>query len=119
MAESKSVEITCSACGQDALLLRQPKYEGLSKVGETLSCSACSHEYASEDEVPFKGQERVQVFTDADRSEDVRVFENDEPRLCCHCGHYVVNPFTQWCGLCRKEVNATDSCDRFKRAEKE
>lgn len=116
MPEGKPVEIVCSACGADTLLLRKPKYDGFAKVGETLTCTACGHEYASEEEVPFKGKRALHVFTDADRSKKVEVFEeNEAAKLCRYCANYLVNPFTQWCGLHRKEVEATDTCPQFKK----
>lgn len=114
MSESKSVEIVCSACGKDTLLMRKPKYDGFTKVGEELTCSACGHEYADESEVPFKHRAQISVFKDSDRSPQVKVFrENEAARLCRHCVSYVVNPFMQWCGLHKKEVEATDTCSRF------
>jgi hypothetical protein len=114
MSEAKPVEIVCAACGADTLLIRRPRYEGFARVGETLSCAACGHAYASEDEVPFKERKGVQVFTEADRSAEVRVFEEDEKgRLCRYCASYVVNPFTQWCSRHRREVEATDTCPQF------
>jgi len=115
MKDSKPVEIICSVCGADTLLIRKPKYDGFTKVGETLTCSSCGHEYANEDEVPFKGRKVVEVFTDADRSAGVKVFDQGEANaLCRYCIHYVVNPFMQWCGLHKKEVEATDTCLQFK-----
>jgi hypothetical protein len=114
--ESKGIEIICSACGAEALLLRAPRFEGLRKTGEILTCAACGHEYASEADVPFKARPAVKVFTEADRSAPVKVFRAGEAeRLCRHCVHYVVNPFMQWCGVHKKEVEATDTCDRFQR----
>jgi hypothetical protein len=60
------------------------------------------------------------VFTDADRSADVDVFEENEAgHLCRYCVHYVVNPFMQWCALHKREVEATDTCDRFEKAEEQ
>ena len=63
----------------------------------------------------------LKVFTDADKSEQVDVFEEDEKaRNCRHCAHYIVNPFTQRCALHFKEVQATDLCDDFEvKEEKE
>lgn len=116
MADPKPVEIICSACGADALLVRRPRYDGFTKVGETLTCASCGHEYAREEDVPFKGKREVKVFTEADRSAKVEVFaQNEAGRLCRHCASYLVNPFTQWCSVHRKEVEATDTCDRFTR----
>ncbi|MBP7829432.1 MAG: hypothetical protein KA248_05905 [Kiritimatiellae bacterium] len=116
MPESKGIEIVCAACGAEALLRREPRYEGFRKTGEILTCAACGHEYASEEEVPFKEKGRPHVFSEADRSAPVHVFrEGEAERLCRHCVHYVINPFMQWCGLHRREVEATDTCARFQR----
>ncbi|MBU4459678.1 MAG: hypothetical protein KJ579_03840 [Verrucomicrobia bacterium] len=109
-----SAEIHCPGCGRDSLLLRAPRYEGFTRVGEDLSCAACGHSFASEDEVPFREEKKVSVFTEADRSVVVDVFKDDpRGRLCRYCAHYVVNPFRQWCGLHRKEVEATQTCAKF------
>jgi hypothetical protein len=114
MSADKLVEMVCSACGKDTLLMRKPKYDGFTKVGESLTCASCGHEYAGEDEVPFKGKKIIKVFTDADRAAQVKVFHEDEKgRLCRYCVNYLVNPFTQWCSLHKKEVEATDTCDKF------
>ena len=119
MSDGKSSEINCPACGRETLLLRQPKYEGFTKVGETFACASCGHEFAGEAEVPFKGKPVIKVFTEADRSKEVKVFEAQEAdRLCLNCANYVVNPFMQWCAHHRKEVQATDTCSAFvKKAE--
>jgi DNA-directed RNA polymerase subunit RPC12/RpoP len=116
MSNDKSLEIDCPACGRETLLMRRPKYEGFKKTGELLSCASCGHQFAGEEEVPFKGKKVVKVFTDADRSKDVKVFESGEAdRLCLNCANYVVNPFVQWCAHHRKEVEATDTCSAFVR----
>ena len=112
----KALEIICPSCGRDTLLVRRPRYEGFTKTGELLTCASCGHEFAGEEEVPFKHRPKVQVFTEADRPREVKVFEQHEAdALCRHCLHYVVNPFLQWCGHHRKEVEATDTCDHFAR----
>jgi hypothetical protein len=112
----KTVEIICSACGAEAFLSREPIYEGFAKTGEELSCSACGFLYASEEEVPFKEKKAAPViFTDADRSEKIEVFEEGEAKgLCRYCASYVVNPFMQFCSRHKKEVQSTDSCSDFK-----
>jgi len=117
-----AVEILCSNCGADTLLKREALYDGFAKTGEKLMCSSCGFEYASEEEVPFKAQPSApKVFTDADRSAKIEVFDEDENQILCrYCANYIVNPFTQFCALHKKEVQATDTCDRFERAmEKE
>jgi DNA-directed RNA polymerase subunit M/transcription elongation factor TFIIS len=111
---AKAGEIICTACGQESLPLRKPKYEGLKKVGETLQCSSCGHEYEDEESVAYKTPQKTQVFTDSDRSKNVELFAEDEAKtLCRYCANYVVNPFMQWCGLHKKEVQATDTCPDF------
>jgi hypothetical protein len=117
-----AVEIICRNCGADTLLKREAQYDGFTKTGEKLTCSGCGFEYASEAEVPFKSREAdPQIFTDADRSARIEVFdENENQHLCRYCANYIVNPFTQFCSVHKKEVQATDSCARFEPAlEKE
>lgn len=114
----KSAEIHCPKCQQISLLLRSPVFEGLRKSGESLKCAGCGHVFGSEEEVPYTTAPQPSVFSDADRSKAVPVFAAGEAdRLCRHCGQYVVNPFMQWCALHKKEVEATDSCNRFVRKE--
>jgi hypothetical protein len=115
-----SLEITCPACGKETLLRREPRYEGFKKVGDTLSCLACGHEFASEEDVPYRDRSGPAVFSEEDRSATVDVFAEDEKgRNCRHCRHYVVNPFTQRCGLHNRVVEATDSCPDFSPPEAE
>jgi hypothetical protein len=113
-----SVEIICSECGSEAFLTREPVYDGFKKTGEKLSCSACGFVFESEASVPYKEKEAApKIFTEADRSEKFEVFEAGEnKRLCRYCADYVVNPFMQFCSHHKKEVQATDSCDDFKKA---
>ena len=114
MADAK-IEIVCTACGEDSFLLRKPRYEGFTKVGDMLTCAACGHEYAKEEEVPYKERKTLNVFSEADRSAEVAVFkENEKGRICRYCKNYIVNPFTQWCSRHKKEVEATDTCKQFK-----
>lgn len=110
-----AVEIICRNCGADALLKREAVYDGFAKTGEKLVCSSCGFEYASEADVPFK-QKRAEpeIFTEADRSAKVEVFDEEEnKRLCRYCANYIINPFTQFCSMHKKEVQATDSCEHF------
>lgn len=110
-----AVEIICSNCGADTLLKREAVYDGFTKTGEKLICSGCGFEYPSEEVVPFKAQQSApKVFTDADRSDKVDVFDDGEnQRLCRYCANYIVNPFTQFCSVHKKEVQATDTCENF------
>lgn len=114
----RQLEIICSECGADTLLVRTPVYDGLRKSGETLKCGACGHEYRGEDEIPYKGRKTVKVFDESDASKKPVVFREDEKgRLCRYCRHYVVNPFVQRCDITHKFVEATDTCARFDRKD--
>ena len=114
------LEIHCPQCGEESLLLREPVYDGFEKAGEELKCSACGHVFESEAEVPFKEKTEVEIFDESDKSPPAEVFSEDEHGvLCRYCRHYVVNPFTQWCHVHRKEVQATDSCDEFEAQDDE
>ncbi len=109
-----SIEIICTECGVDALLRREPEYDGFKKVGDALFCSACGYQYASEEDVPFKVLHKAEVFTDADKSKTVDIFKEEElHKNCRYCKHYVFNPFAQRCDLHKKFVEATDICDDF------
>ncbi len=115
----KTVEIICRNCGANTLLKREAVYDGFTKTGEKLTCSSCGFEYASEAAVPFKiRSDQPVIFTEADRSAKVEVFdEGENARLCRRCAHYIVNPFTQFCSVHKKEVQATDSCAAFEPAQ--
>ena len=112
----KGVEIVCTGCGRETLLRREPVYDGFVKKGERLLCASCGHEFAGEAEVPFKARKTVSVFGEDDRPRTVEIFKGDEKgRNCRYCKHYVVNPFTQRCGLHHREVQATDCCEKFEK----
>jgi len=111
---SKPVEIICAICGADTIIIREPVYDGFKKTGETLKCAACGHVYTDENQVPFKQKKHPGIFDESDASRKVSVFhESEKGRTCCYCKHYVVNPFTQRCGLNFHPVEATDSCEQF------
>lgn len=116
-----AVEINCKNCGTETLLRREAVYTGFTKTGERLFCAACGYEYADETAVPFKTQSTAPaIFTDADRPKTITVFhEAENKRLCRYCAHYITNPFTQFCSVHKKEIQATDTCDRFEPSKKE
>lgn len=117
---SKSGLIICTACGKEAFVKREPRYDGFVKTGETYVCTACGHRYQEEQDVPFKCQAKGSVFTDADKPKKIQVFEESEKGHNCHrCRHYVINPFAQRCGLHNKLVEATDTCSDFSAKPKE
>ena len=116
---SGSREIICTACGAETFVKREPVYEGFKKVGERFRCAGCGYEFASEQDIPFKEKRESAVFSDEDRSREMRVFRDDEKgHNCRHCAHYVVNPFVQRCGLHHKEVQATDTCPDFQKSDR-
>jgi len=113
---ARPVEIVCTACGADTLVKREPVYDGFKKTGEQFVCASCGHVYPSEADVPFKQRKKISVFGEDDRSRTVDVFESVEKRRNCrYCRHYLVNPFTQRCGLHMREVQATDVCPEFEK----
>ncbi len=112
------LEITCTACGAATFVRREPVYEGFKKVGDSFRCAACGHTYAGESDVPFRQQTGPRVFEADDVPRKVELFRADERRKNCrYCTHYVVNPFTQRCGLHEKPVQATDWCLDFQERE--
>lgn len=116
MKKSGPVEIVCPQCGEDAILIREAVYEGFKKVGELRKCSNCGYGYGDEEEPEFKERKPPDVFDESDRPEVLELFDQSEYGILCrYCRHYVVNPFTQWCGLHRREVAATDTCDDFEK----
>ncbi len=115
-----STAIQCTACGAESWVVREPIYEGFTKVGESFACASCGHVFASEEDVPYVGLTTPKIFSEEDRSAQPQLFEAGENRrICRYCKHYVVNPFTQWCGVHKKEVEATDSCGRFEARSEE
>ena len=114
---------TCPHCGEATLFVAKAVYDGFTKVGETLTCTACGGEQTppveatrpSGAETP-EAKPLPSIFSEDDRPESVSLQGFDEPvRMCGHCVHYVVNAFTQRCGLHLREVQATDCCERFER----
>lgn len=118
MTENKSIEIICPACGRETLLKRTPRYEGFKRAGDDLNCASCGHAFTDETEVPFKTKIQSYLFKKSELDARPVVFKPGEAaRLCRLCAHYVVNPFIQRCALLRKEVEATDSCEHYKKPE--
>ncbi|MBN1673025.1 MAG: hypothetical protein JXR37_18410 [Kiritimatiellae bacterium] len=110
----QQVQIVCSACGADTLLVREPQFEGIRRVGEILKCATCGHVYAAEEEVPFKDAARPRLFRPPPPPVKPGVLSEEQKVLTCRlCRHYVVNPFTQRCGLHNRTVDATDTCPDF------
>ncbi len=120
MTDAFSAEQFCERCGRDTLALEKPVYDGFTKVGDQVVCATCGTPF-EEEQLKAAGPVKPCIFGDDDRSPAVNVFdEGENRRLCRYCLHYIVNPFKQWCGLHRKEVEATDTCGRFaERKEKD
>lgn len=115
----KTMEIRCRVCHEVTLVRAEPVYSGFKKIGEAYVCTGCGARYASADETPFlKGPAKPHVFTEADKLARPSIFSDDErQRSCGWCRHFVVNPFSQRCGLTNKETQATDLCVRFEKKE--
>ena len=112
--EKHGLEILCTACGAETLARREPVYEGFTRKGERFVCVSCGHVYDDEAAVPWKQSRRPAIFDESDKSARPDIFHSDDlSRNCRHCRHYVVNPFTQRCGLHNRPVEATDLCDKF------
>ena len=113
MSDAKSAEARCPACGRESLLLRKPKYDGFTKVGEETTCAACGHVFA-DSAIPTAAPKKPDIFGAEDQPKKVDLFKAGEAeKLCRYCVHYTVNPFRQWCALHRRDVEATDTCDKF------
>ncbi len=114
-----SAEIDCTACGQTALARREARYENFRKVGESIICTACGHVFDPADAPRPRTESGVpRLFTEADKPDPVQLFAADELGRCCrHCRHFVVNPFTQRCGLHNRVTQATDLCFDFEAAD--
>lgn len=113
----KSLEINCSVCGKTALVRTEPVYDGFKKTGEVFICVLCGARYACAAETPFvKDDTRPKVFNEDDKPKMPSIFSDDERQHCCGwCRHFVVNPFSQRCGLNNQEIQATDLCVRFEK----
>ncbi|MBP7638051.1 MAG: hypothetical protein KBA18_09275 [Kiritimatiellae bacterium] len=114
-----SIEIQCDMCRKLTLARKEPVYDGFKKIGEAYVCTGCGARYASAGETPFvHDQRRPRIFTESDKPRTPSVFEDDERQHSCGwCRHFVVNPFSQRCGLTNKETQATDLCVRFEKCE--
>lgn len=112
------LEVVCPACGEETLVKREPVYDGFKKIGEKRTCASCGHEFGDDEDVPTVNPKKPGIFSDDDMPEMPSIFSAEERAKCCrYCKHYVVNPFVQRCGLHEKEVEATDLCYDFEKAE--
>ena len=111
---SKVMKIICSGCGAESVVKREPVYDGFKKIGEKFTCVACGRQYASEEELPVITGKKPGIFGADDMPKKLDIFKEDEKgKSCRYCRNYIVNPFTQRCGLHDKEVLATDICFDF------
>lgn len=115
------MEIKCEGCGTIAIVKPEPIYDGFKKTGTRYICMECGKVYPSAEETPFtKTTKKPDIFGEDDKPEIPSIFSDEERRKCCSwCEHFVVNPFSQRCGLTNKETEATDLCVRFERKEEE
>ena len=111
----QKVEIICNNCHKESFINKEPIYEGLTKIGEKVSCTSCGFVYTNEKDIPYKDEaKKYLIFDEDDKSEKIKLFSTNETKnLCRQCSNYIINPFTQFCVLHKKEVEATDSCNKF------
>ncbi|MDP3980019.1 MAG: hypothetical protein Q8Q33_01255 [Chlamydiota bacterium] len=107
MIANKTGMILCPHCHQETPLKSRKIYQGLTPVGFEYSCGFCQHELA-EKEIEWVEAQPLDVIDTSDAG-----------RICQYCHHYVLNPFTQRCMIWHKDVNATDSCERFEKKTQE
>ena len=113
MSDFKAAEARCPVCNRDTLLLRKPKYDGFTKVGEEVSCAACGHIFADAS-VAAPASKKPSIFGEDDLPKKINLFQADEAgKLCGHCRSYTINPFRQWCARHQRDVEATDTCADF------
>jgi hypothetical protein len=115
------MEIKCEACNTIAVAKPEPIYDGFKKIGTHYICTSCGKVYPSEEETPFvEFSEKPNIFGDDDKPDIPSIFNEDERQKSCRwCQHFVINPFTQRCGLTHEVVEATDLCVRFEKKEEE
>ena len=112
------LELNCPGCGEITFLRRDPVYEGFIKTGESLSCSSCGKKFELEESIPFKKDTSRTIFAIEDRQDSKQLFDQSEKQCVCrYCINYIINPFTQWCNIKKKEVEATDTCENFRKKE--
>jgi ribosomal protein S27E len=103
----------CPACNKETFVIKEAVYEGFTRIGERMKCAVCGHLFEPPTETaPVK--KTPDIFSEDDKSPVLNVFGEGENRVICrYCKHYLVNPFKQWCGFHKKEVEATDTCSSF------
>jgi len=120
MSEKKLGKIHCSSCDREAFLLSKPRFEGFQKVGETVYCSNCGHEFEEGDRPSLLKEENPARSILGEREPDSLprfLGTRDELRFCMYCREYVEHPFTQRCMKHQREVKATDTCPDFRKKE--
>ena len=71
----------------------------------------------NEESISFKiSKNKKSIFNNEDFIKQ-KIFDEDENnQLCRYCSFYLINPFTQYCSIHKKEVEATDTCDKFEKS---
>jgi hypothetical protein len=113
MSLATSAEAFCPACNRERLLLRKPKYDGFTRLGEEVTCATCGHVFEAT-ALPAAAPKKPDIFGADDQPQKIELFHSGEAeKLCRRCVSYTVNPFRQWCARHRREVEATDTCAQF------
>ena len=71
----QKVEIICNNCHKESFINKEPIYEGLTKIGEKVSCTSCGFVYTNEKDIPFKEEaKKYLIFDEDDKSENKTFF---------------------------------------------
>lgn len=101
--KSGSKKIFCPNCRQESAVKVVKQYDGFTLVGKISTCAFCGYEFEEEEPEVIK-----EIPPGWVKDENLK-------KVCRRCLHYVVNPFVQKCGISQREVEATDTCEKFSR----
>ena len=124
------VERFCPRCNRMVLALRKPIYDGFTKIGEAFTCTLCGQKLkpdanpagdpsditASEARLDRSRSQLTSLLGEVLPDRPTLQDDGSASRLCRYCVHYTINPFRQWCGFHRRDVEATDTCGHFQKA---
>jgi len=114
--------VNCPHCGQDVFLVKKTLMDGWAKLGDMLSCSACTEKIADiEADNPIESANnksesanKLAIFLDTEKESAPALAADDSEKLFCRdCNHLVQHPFLIRCNLHQKDVNPMADCPDF------
>ena len=51
----------CNNCHKESFINKEPIYEGLTKIGEKVSCTSCGFVYTNEKDIPWKNMDNFSL----------------------------------------------------------